>query len=196
VKPLPVSILLVILLFSSCTPPAVEPPRTGIPGEPVFESLRLKADWKRESERQSGRLSWHHDAGRGKLLIFDPFNRPLLEIQCVGEEVTVLNHRRKRFWQGGFRQLLERMWGVSLTLAELRAIVENGQLPDSLADRPDLHVEIVRHAGAAKRVSIDAGLSRLELRVLKRETRPGSIAFLPRIAAMMPADMDEVLFRD
>lgn len=146
--------------------------------------------------RQNGRVSWRHDADKGKMLFFDPFNRLVLEIQCLGEAVTIINHRRRLFWQGEFRELSQRMWGLDLALAELREILEKGRIPSAISTRPDIRVDIARHSGTIKSTRIASAGVFLQLQILKRERLPGTIVFVSRSAVMTIADLTEVLARD
>ncbi len=189
----PVIPLFFALWLSAC---ALRPPPQDAPSSPAAEghlAVRLKAQWQGDGRRQYGRASWRSGGDRGKLLLFDPLNRPLLEVQSRGEEVLLLDRRRNRSWSGPFREMMVRLWGIDVTLAQLREIVEEGRTPAGLTGRNDLRLAIKRRAGKLRSAVFTTSDARLRLQVNGRERLPGDVVFVPAAAGTTEASLAELL---
>lgn len=189
------AILLVIFTCFSChsyRPDLVPPPG------PHFRSLSIKFSFHDPEARQNGRVSWRFDDAGSKFLFFNPLNQGGLELDVAGEEAVLVDHGKKAFWRGDFSELLDRMWGIALSLSDLKSLLaENGTMPAGLAGK-GIAVTLERAAsgGALETVRLRRGAADLSLRILKDEYRPGTIVLVDYAGRYQPRDLESVLGND
>ena len=46
-----------------------------------------------------------------------------MELGVAGEEAILVNFGKKIFWQGDFCLMLDRLWGIGLSLSSLRSLL-------------------------------------------------------------------------
>lgn len=188
-------IMLAIAGLISCQArrPGLVPP----PG-PHFRALSIKFSFHDPLARQSGRVSWRFDDHSSKFLFFNPLNQAGIELDVAAEDAVLVNHRKKAFWRGDFSGLLDRMWGIALTLSDLKSLLaENGATPAGLAGK-GIAVALERAAGsgALETVRLQSGAADLSLRILKDELRPGKIVLVDYAERYHPQDLESVLEDD
>ncbi len=173
--------------------PGLVPP----PG-PHFRSLIIKFSFQDPEARQNGRISWRFDEASSKFLFFNALNQSGMELDVAGEEAVLVDHGKKAFWSGDFGVLLERMWGIALSLADLKSLLaENGITPAGLAGK-GIAVTLERAAGggALETVRLRSGAADLSLRIQKDEFRPGKIVLVDYAGRYRRRDLESVLGND
>jgi Outer membrane lipoprotein LolB len=167
------------------------------PTGPHFRSLNIKFSFHDPEARQNGRVSWRFDDAGSKFLFFNPLNQGGMELDVAGEEAVLVDHGKKAFWRGDFSELLDRMWGIALSLSDLKSLLaENGTMPAGLAGK-GIAVSLERAAGGApETVLLRRGAAELSLRILKDEYRPGKIVLVDYAGRYQPRDLESVLGND
>lgn len=188
-------IIVAIAGFLSC-----QSRRPGLvpPSGPHFRSLSIKFSFHDPEARQNGRVSWRFDDSSSKFLFFNALNQSGMELDVAAEEAVLVDHGKKAFWRGDFCELLDRMWGIALTLSDLKSLLaENGTMPDGLAGK-GIAVTMERAAGggALETVRLRRGAADLSLRILKDELRPGKIVLIDYAGRYQPRDLEGVLEND
>jgi hypothetical protein len=185
-------IMLAIAGFFSCQSrrPDLHPP-----SGPHFRSLSIKFSFRDQETRQSGRVLWRFDANNSKFIFFTPLNQVGLELDVAGEEAILVNFGRKIFWRGGFRLMLDRLWGIGLSLSSLRSLLLDGAAPaeEFLDQGIDVTVERSGAGGAPATVRLRREGAELTLRVLKSDLRPGRIVRVDYAGRYRAAELEDVL---
>ncbi len=133
--------IIAFLLLSGCLacvrPKANREPAPG----PHFQSLSIKFNFSDGRVRQNGRVHWRFDDLNAKFLFFTPLNQVGLELVVSGETALLSRPGKKLYWRGEFALLLDRLWGIELTLAELKGLILAGALPAAKARENDITVD-------------------------------------------------------
>jgi len=177
------------LLSCQAHRPDLQPPQG-----PHFRSLSIKFGFRDLETRQNGRVVWRFDANNSKFIFFTPLNQVGLELNVAGEEAILVNFGRKTFWQGDFRLMLDRLWGIGLSLAALRALLLAGEAPaeEFLDEGIDAALEPAG-GGAPATVRLRRAGAELTLRILKNELRSGSIVRVDYAARYRADELESVL---
>jgi hypothetical protein len=185
-------LLLAVACLASCRGPR---PALAPGAGPAFRVMSLRFDFRQAGERQSGRVACRFDDAAAKFVFFTPLNQAGLELDVAGEEARLLNFGARSYWRGDFSRLLDRLWGIKLTLAELKSLLlDPGAPPPRLAEAG---IAAEKEPGAigprALRLRrLDAELS---LRVLRSETRPGRVVLVDYSGRFRAAELEAVLER-
>lgn len=162
---------------------------------PGFRSLGIKFSFRDEGARQNGRVLWRFDEHGAKFLFFTPLNQLGLELDVAGETGVLVNFSRKSFWQGDFADLLERLWGIGLTLSSLKSLLLEGEAPAAEFAAKGIAVLLERSGGtgAPATVQLRRGSAELLLRVYKNERRPGRIVLVDYAGRFRADELENVL---
>ena len=184
-------VLLAAAVLFSCgmRHPDLQPPEG-----PYFRSLSLKFSFRDQETRQNGRVLWRFDENNSKFIFFTPLNQVGLELDVAGEEAILVNFGRKIFWRGDFRLMLDRLWGIGLSLSSLRALLLEGTAPaEEFLDKGiDVSLEPAG-GGAPETVRLRRAGADLTLRILKNELRGGSIVRVDYAARYRADELENVL---
>jgi len=186
----PALLLLLLVLAASCRTarPVLEPGE-----EPSFRAISARFAFREGRERQSGRGFWRCGGERSKFVFFTPLNQAGLELAVAGEEALLANFSSRTYWKGDFSLLLGRLWGIGLPLAELKALLLEGRVPQRLAES-GIEAWLEGETGAAPRqVRLRRGEAELSLRLLKIEARPGRLVWVDYERRYRAAELEEVL---
>jgi len=187
--------LLGIVLFISCQ---TRKPELLPPSGPYFQSLSIKFNLHDGESKQNGRIHWRFDERYAKFLFFTPLNQVGLELNAAGEETVLLNFAKKIFWKGEFVSLLHQLWGIELTLDDLKQILVKGLVPQTKLAGKGISVFLKKdnRTGAPERARFRLGSTDLTLRISRREFRPGQIILIDYSGRYQAADLESVLGDD
>ena len=118
-----------------------------------------------------------------------------MELAVAGEEAVLVNFGSKTFWRGDFRLMLDRLWGIGLTLSALRSLLLDGEAPaaEFLDMGIDVALERSGEGGSPSTVLLKRGGAELQLRVLKSELRPGRIVLVDYAGRYRSVELEDVL---
>ncbi len=147
--------------------------------------------------RQNGRVLWRFDEKGSKFIFFNALNQAGLELAVAGEDAVLVNFSEKSYWKGDFSLLLERLWGISMPLAEWKELLLAGKVSRSRLGENGIEtsMEGVSEHGGPRSVSLRRGSAQLVLRVLKSELRPGRIILVDYAPRYRAGDLEDVLAR-
>ena len=162
---------------------------------PYFRSLTIKFAFYDGAGRQNGKVLWRFDGNDSKFIFFTPLNQMGLELDVAGEEAILVNFGRKTFWRGDFRLMLDRLWGIGLSLASLRSLLLAGAAPaEEFLDRGiDVTMERSGAGDAPTTVRLRREGCELTLRILKSELRGGSIVRVDYAGRYRADELENVL---
>ena len=95
--------------------------------------------------------------------------------------------------------LLNRLWGIDLTLLELKQLLLKGLIPEAKIKAKGIVVTSGNQSQrpvAANREYQAERFGQLILKIIKDETRPGSIVLLDYDRRFQPAELEDVLADD
>jgi hypothetical protein len=185
-------VLLAVSVFLSC---GVRHPDLQPAAGPYFHSLSIKFSFRDQGTRQNGRVLWRFDESNSKFIFFTPLNQVGLELAVAGEEAILVNFGKKIFWQGDFRLMLDRLWGIGVSLSSLRSLLLAGEAPaEEFLDRGiDVTMERSGDGVAPATVRLRRESAELTLRILKSELRSGSIVQVDYAGRYRADDLENVL---
>ncbi len=165
------------------------------PAGPHFRSLSIKFSFHDSEGRQYGRVSWRYDGNGSKFLFFTPFNQVGVELDVAGEEAVLVNFSKRSFWRGDFSYLLDRLWGIGLPLAELRSLLDAGEVPPTGFAEKGIVATVQRDPGSGtpRSVLLRRNGAELTLRILKNELCPGSIILVDYAGRYRADELERVL---
>jgi len=168
------------------------------PAGPSFRSLSSKFSFHDGEARQNGRVLWRFDGELSKFIFFTPLNQAGLELDVAGEDAVLVNFARKEYWRGDFRVLLERMWGVDMSLSTLKSLVLAGDVPQDEFAAKGIEAAVERGpaGGAPLAVRLRRGGADLSLRLTRDELRPGKIVLVGYEGRYRAAGLERVLEND
>jgi hypothetical protein len=160
--------------------------------------MSIKFNFSDRQGKQNGRIHWRFDAHNSKFLFFTPFNQVGLELDVAGENALLINLKNKIYWQGDFSFLLHRLWGIELTLQELKQILTMGQIPVTKIKDKEIVIflETNPKVRSPQIVNIRQNDAALTLKILKSESRPGHIVMLDYDQRFQLAKLEDVLADD
>jgi hypothetical protein len=163
-----------------------------------FQTMNIKFNFSDSQGKQSGRIHWRFDDQYSKILFFTPLNQVGLELDAVGEISLLVRLNKKIFWRGDFSYLLDRLWGIDLTLEELKQLLIKGQIPAVKIKDKGIVVSLeTDHKDQSPQiVNIRQNDAALTLKILKNETRPGKIVLLDYDQRFQAAELEDVLGDD
>jgi len=187
-----------LLVIAACLSCRAHRPDLQPAAGPHFRLLSVKFHFQDGDARQNGRVLWRFDERLAKFLFFSPLNQVGMELAVEVEDAVLLNHGRKTFWRGDFSLLLDRIWGIALSHADLKSLLAgNGTVPSGFADKGiEVALERAAAGGALETVRLRRGAADLSLRILKDEQRPGTIVLVDYAERYQPLDLESVLDDD
>jgi len=183
-----------LFLFSCATPRYRTAPATGN----VYWSLKMKV---RVTDTLSGKkqsfkavIKYDRDSAR-VLLIAPPVNQIYGRVLVQGESALLIDAKKKKYWQGEFRDLLEELWAIDLDYREFEKLIDGGIIPqEQLAER-GLHVSVQADEASGKPAVIDvvsADIS-IRLQIYDRKTQAGSFTLEENLSRLEKSSLRDVL---
>ena len=187
--------LFLMLCCLACARPTI---KQMPPSGACFQTMSIKFNFHDRQGKQNGRIHWRFDEQHSKILFFTPINQVGLELDIAGETSLLVRQSKKLYWRGDFSYLLERLWGIDLTLEELKQLLIKGQIPATKIEDKGIVVslEINPKDQSPQIVHIGQNDANLTIQILKKEIRPGSIALLKYDQRFQLAEIEDVLADD
>jgi hypothetical protein len=187
--------LLLLLCCLACVRPKI---RQTFPTEGTFQTMSIKFNFSDRRGRQNGRIHWRFDDRNAKFLFFTPLNQVGLELDVDGETSLLVRPQKKLYWRGDFSILLNRLWGIDLTLEELKQLLVRGQIPAAKIKDKGIAVFLETNPKdpSPRIVNIRQNDAALTLKILKNEARPGKIVLLDYEQRFQAAELEDVLGDD
>jgi hypothetical protein len=187
--------LLLILCCLACVKPKI---RQTPPSGACFQTMSIKFNFMDRQGKENGRIHWRFDDRQGKFLFFTPLNQVAMELDTDGELALLINFDKKIFWRGDFSFLLNRLWGIDLTLQELKLLLIQGLVPQEKIKGKGIVISLETNPKdqLPQIVNIKQNDASLTLKILKNESRPGNIVLLDYSRHFQPAELENVLGDD
>jgi len=186
---------LVLLACAACIGPKI---RLAPPAGAYFQAMNVKFNFSDRQGRQNGRVYWRFDDRHAKFIFFTPLNQVALELDVAGETAWLLRPGKKLFWRGDFSRLLDRLWGIELTMEELKKLLLVGEVPQRKLDDNGMTIDLKTDPGnpAPRVVNIRRNDAHVTLRVTNSEIRTGTIVLLDYERRFQAAALEDILSDD
>ncbi|MBN2399287.1 MAG: hypothetical protein JXI33_02990 [Candidatus Aminicenantes bacterium] len=160
--------------------------------------MSIKFNYSDSQAKQNGRFHMRFDERNAKFILFNPLNHVALQLQVAGEKALLSRPGQKLYWRGDFSLLLDRLWGIELTVAELKEIILSGALPQAKIREKGMVVDLEHNPDSQvpQTIKIRQNHAELILKILKNETRPGNIILLERLPGYKKAELEGILDHD
>lgn len=167
-----------------------------VPG--FHHSIRLKFNLRNENEQQNGKILMKFDAQRAKILFLSPLNQVYFQLLVENNRSFLINSREKKYWQGDFNELIRKMWAIDLNFDDLKRLIQSGTIPRQKLNATGLQLDLVKHRenGTPKRITLRGDRVLLDLKILNKRQRKGTVQFYWNDSRFKRTDIDQVLLYD
>jgi hypothetical protein len=188
-------VLIWVLVFNNCVPKRYTL-NLDVPG--FHHSIRLKFSFKNDRERQSGKIVMKFDSRRAKILFLSPLNQVYFKLLVENNRGILINTRERKYWEGGFDELLKKMWEINLCFDDLKQLIHQGVIPRQKLEASgfQLKLEKDRESGNPTRVILNNDQVILNLKILNRRQKKGTVQFYLDVSKMTRSEIEQVLIYD
>ncbi len=187
--------LFLLLACLACIHPKIrQEPASGT----FFHSMSIKFNYSDVQARQNGKVHVRFDERHAKFILFNPLNQVALQLDVAGEKARLVRPGKKLYWRGDFSYLLDRLWGIELTWAELKEILLTGSIPQAKITEKGIVVCLENNPDSRmpRTIKIKQDDAELILKILKSETRPGRVILLEHNRRFRAAVIEDILSDD
>jgi hypothetical protein len=190
-----VLVLAGLLFLFSCTAPRYRTaPATGS----VYGSLKMKVRVTDtlSGKKQSFKAVIKYDRGRARvLLIAPPINQVYGRVLVEGESALLINAKKKKYWQGEFRDLLDELWAIDLDYREFEKLIDGGIIPQERLAERCLHVsvQLAEEGGKPAVIDVVSGDISIRLQIYDRKTQAGSFTLEENLSRLEKSSLRDVL---
>jgi hypothetical protein len=187
-------VLTVLFVMSGCSRLTydIEPDQTR-----VYHTLGIKANVKNKETGKKGsfKILLKYDDTGNKMLFLSPLNQIYGLLVVEGENTTLVNTKKKRYWKGRFNTLLQEIWGMDFEYVEFKRLLVEGVVPEEKLKEKNIDVSIEKDTEGKEleRVTIETSEMQVKLKITSRETGKGAIRFGVDLKKMEQAEIRELL---
>ena len=131
-----------LLLLSNCSyKPTVLPSNLSlVPVE--YQSNKLRFFFKGNNLIQKGKILIKLKGGKGIFTFISPLNKVLFQLFYTPKKTILICKKRKKFWQGSFSYLINRMWNLDLNFNQLLNLIIHNKVPKQKFKKQLLEIEL------------------------------------------------------
>jgi len=166
----------------------------------VYHSLRIKVNAKNTSgsEKQNFKILLKYDDSRDKMFFLSPLNQVYGLLLLEGERAVLINTKKKKYWKGNFRSLLQEIWKLDFDYREFKQLMVDGKVPEDKIKKQGIEISFEQNPSAAnsekpQRLQIISGDLLLKIKISQRQTGKGIISFAKNLEGMKKTTIRELL---
>ncbi len=165
----------------------------------VYQAITLRINVKvtegKSSKRQGFKVLLKFDDKQDKMLFLSPINQVYGQLLLEKEDSLLINSRKKRFWRGDFRQLIEKIWALDFQYSEFKALVLEGAIPEEKVKQQGIriHIEPGKKDPKPYRIRILYDNVTIKIKISSRKSGRGIINFNTSLAGMTQGSIEHVL---
>lgn len=183
-------ILLAVVLLAQCSNLT-----TDITPDSVakYHSLRIKVNAKNltNNQRQSFKVLLKYNQDGDKMLFLSPLNQVYGVLVVKKEIALMVNTKKRKYWQGPFKRLLQFMWGrdMDFQYTQFKALMVKGTIPRSSARQRNLNITILPSGKGSppQRLEISNPDILVTVKISNRKTSTGRLSLKTDTAGMKEA---------
>jgi hypothetical protein len=192
-------IFLLVTIFTGCSRLSYD---VTPDNDAVYHSLRIKVNVKNlaSNQRQNFKVLLKYSEAGDKMFFLSPLNQVYGLLLVKKETALMVNTKKKKYWQGPFKELLRHMWGRDMDFhyAEFKALLVNGAVPEKKAKTRGLEILIqkIQKGGNnefPQRLQIKSRDIRVKVKISNRKTSRGRLGLNAQIKNMRKARLRELL---
>jgi hypothetical protein len=166
----------------------------------VYHSLRIKVNAKNSSTRQKQnfKILLKYDDSRDKMFFLSPLNQVYGLLLLEGEKAVFISTKKKKYWKGNFRSLLQEIWKLDFDYREFKQLILDGVVPEKKIKTQDIKISFEQNPSSTKkekpqRMQIISGDLLLKIKISHRKTGKGVISFAKNLQGMKKTGIRELL---
>lgn len=166
----------------------------------VYHSLRIKVNAKNtsSSEKQNFKILLKYDDSRDKMFFLSPLNQVYGLLLLEGEKAVLINTKKKKYWKGNFRSLLQEIWNLDFDYREFKQLIVEGKVPEDKIKKQGIKISFeqnpsTNNRGEPQRLQIISGDLLLKIKISQRKTGKGIISFAKNLEGMKKTAIRELL---
>lgn len=163
----------------------------------VVIKVNVKINTNSPGKRQHFKIVLKYDDSRDKMLFLSPLNQVYGQLFITNETALLIDTKKKRYWHGDFKRLIEKIWGLDFTYSQFKELILTGRIPQNKVKERGFRVSLEKEKGSERpeRIKIDHRDMTIKLRISSRRTGNGIIRFSPRLKKVKKATIEEILER-
>jgi len=166
----------------------------------VYHSLRVKVNAKNTAsgQKQDFKILLKYDDSRDKMLFLSPLNQVYGLLLLEGEKAILINTKKKKYWKGNFRSLLQEIWELNFDYREFKQLLVDGKVPEDKIKKQGIEISFDQNPSTTngekpQRLQIISGDLFLKLKISQRKTGKGVISFAKNLEGMKKTTVRELL---
>jgi hypothetical protein len=166
----------------------------------VYHSLRIKVNAKNtdSSQKQNFKILLKYDDSRDKMFFLSPLNQVYGLLLLEGEKAVLINTKKKKYWKGNFRFLLQEIWNLDFDYREFKQLMVDGKVPEDKIKKQGIEISFEQNRSNTnqekpQRLQIISGDLLLKIKISQRKTGKGVISFAKNLKGMKKTTIRELL---
>jgi len=166
----------------------------------VYHSLRIKVNAKNtvSNQKQNFKILLKYDDSRDKMFFLSPLNQVYGLLLLEGEKALLINTKKKKYWKGNFRTLLQEIWKLDFDYREFKQLMVDGKVPEDKIKKQDIEISFEQNPANTnrenpQRLQIISGDILLKIKISQRKTGKGVISFAKNLEGMKKTTIRELL---
>ncbi len=187
---------LIIVLLSGCRIPEIST-ENSLSGE-IYNSVRINVRTITDKSKEKTKILLGFDRRVDRLIFLGPLNQVLFEIFVRGNYSKVIIPKRKKYWEGEFREFLHDLWHIDLTYNEIKALLLEQRVSAKKLRKNGFRMQIIR--SERKKFPIMINLTskelKLEFKVYEVRERPGKIVSEKKLQGYSRVSLGQMIGND
>lgn len=166
----------------------------------VYHSLRIKVNAKNTgtNQKQNFKILLKYDDSRDKMFFLSPLNQVYGLLLLEGEKAVLISNKKKKYWKGKFRFLLQEIWKLDFDYREFKQLIVDGVVPEDKIKKQDIEISFELNPASTnrekpQRMQIISGDLLLKIKISQRKTGKGVISFAQNLKGMKKTGIRELL---
>ncbi|MCP5051098.1 MAG: hypothetical protein GY940_28295 [bacterium] len=165
----------------------------------VYHSLRIKLNVKNRStgKRQNFKALLKYNRDGDKMMFLSPLNQVYGLLFIRDENSLLINSKRKKYWRGDFRRLLEFMWGPRMDFhySQFKQLMVRGIVPEDRVKANGIEISIKKTGdrGEPEKMQIKSPDMLVKIKISNRKTGSGRLRLSMEVDGMKQSTIRELL---
>ncbi|MCK4764192.1 MAG: hypothetical protein KAW12_18475 [Candidatus Aminicenantes bacterium] len=163
-----------------------------------YYSLKIKVNLKvLDSGRKQGmKILLKFSGSKARMLFLGPpLNKIYAKLIVDGEAALLINHRKKKYWRGNFKTLLQEMWDIDFAYREFKKLLLEGIFPVEKVKKNGLEISVEKNKKSGKpgKIRIKGKQIQVSLSISNHRVRSGKIVFSVNLGRMEQSGLQGLL---
>ncbi len=184
---------MLILILTNCRVPRISTGPEEEGGNYISVRIRVKTITDKGKDNTKILLAYNNIGD--KLIFLGPMNQVLFEILVRGNISKIIVPRKKKYWQGEFREFLLRWWNIDLTYNEIKALLLEQRVNRRKLDKNGFQMQIIESEKEKYpvRINLKSHDIRLEFRIYEEKENAGKLILNKDLKKYSEVSLDDML---